>query len=343
MANINKLIPFILKWEGGYVNDPNDLGGATNMGVTLKTWQNVGYDKTGDGVIDEEDLKQIFVQDVIDCVLKPHYWDRWQADKIWNQSVANLLVDWLWASGTTAVKTVQKVLNLTSDGIVGEKTLAAINNYPNQLELFDKIKTERIAYIERICQSRPANKRYKKGWLNRLNDIKFTLGIFVCLLIGITGCKSVASAEHRLINTETTVNLEKDSVALTKMQWNHTTSHHSESTENTGTTLERITVRFDTSSFDSIAQQYPVKEISKTIVNHGKMVRSEILEKSGNNRSDSTLTVSREVTGMKEKSLVKQQEIKTTGIYRWLYVALALIFIIAVSIGYIRKKTGSFF
>ena len=36
MADVNKLAPFILKWEGGFVNDPDDLGGATNMGVTIE-------------------------------------------------------------------------------------------------------------------------------------------------------------------------------------------------------------------------------------------------------------------------------------------------------------------
>ena len=35
MADVKKLAPFILKWEGGFVNDPDDLGGATNMGVTI--------------------------------------------------------------------------------------------------------------------------------------------------------------------------------------------------------------------------------------------------------------------------------------------------------------------
>ena len=34
MANVNKLKPFILKCEGGFVNDPDDLGGATNRGIT---------------------------------------------------------------------------------------------------------------------------------------------------------------------------------------------------------------------------------------------------------------------------------------------------------------------
>jgi len=56
MANIQQLSPLILKWEGGYVNDPADLGGTTNKGVTLSTWKQQGYDKNGDGVIDVEDL-----------------------------------------------------------------------------------------------------------------------------------------------------------------------------------------------------------------------------------------------------------------------------------------------
>ena len=51
MANVYKLAPWIFKWEGGFVNDPDDLGGATNMGVTISTWKQVGYDKDGDGKV----------------------------------------------------------------------------------------------------------------------------------------------------------------------------------------------------------------------------------------------------------------------------------------------------
>ena len=47
MARVEVLSPFILSWEGGYVNDPCDAGGATNKGVTIATWKRQGYDKNG--------------------------------------------------------------------------------------------------------------------------------------------------------------------------------------------------------------------------------------------------------------------------------------------------------
>ena len=152
MVNVYKLAPWILKWEGGFVNDPADLGGATNMGVTIGTWKSCGY--------------------VVNRVLKPHYWDRWKADEIKSQSVANILVDWVWASGAHGIKIPQRLLGVTVDGIVGPKTLAAVNAR-NPRELFDMIKIARFDFIEDICRSRPANNKFKRGWMNRINDLRF--------------------------------------------------------------------------------------------------------------------------------------------------------------------------
>lgn len=76
MAKAEILLPYILKWEGGFVDDPLDNGGATNKGVTISTWKQTGYDKDGDGDIDINDLKQLTNADVLNKVLKPHYWDR---------------------------------------------------------------------------------------------------------------------------------------------------------------------------------------------------------------------------------------------------------------------------
>lgn len=173
MANVNDLAPLILKWEGGFVNDPKDRGGATNMGVTLNTWKRVGYDKNGDKRIDVKDLKLLSKEDVVKKVLKPYYWDKWRADEINNQSIANILVDWVYTSGKYGITKVQAMLNLKPDGVVGNKTLSAINDYPNQRQLFQRIKNERLAFIDRIVKNNPSQRRFLKGWKNRVNSFKY--------------------------------------------------------------------------------------------------------------------------------------------------------------------------
>ena len=111
-------------------------------------------------------------EDVVNRVLKPHYWDRWKADDIKSQSVANILVDWVWASGAHGIKIPQRLLGVSVDGIVGPKTLAAVNAR-NPRELFDMIKIARFDFIEDICRKRPANNKFKRGWMNRINDIAY--------------------------------------------------------------------------------------------------------------------------------------------------------------------------
>ena len=190
MAKVDVLLPFILKWEGGFVNDPADAGGATNKGVTLTTWRNIGYDKDGVGDIDVQDLKLLSSADVRDRVLKPHYWDRWKADLIQSQKVANILVDWVWGSGKHGIVIPQRLLGVADDGIVGDKTLSAVN-FADPDQLFDAIFQARVDFFNEITEAsireyekkigrkaeeaelmKYTNKRFLKGWLNRLDDIK---------------------------------------------------------------------------------------------------------------------------------------------------------------------------
>lgn len=170
MADINGLIPFIFKWEGGYVNDKDDKGGPTNMGVTIATWKAHGYDKNRDGVIDVKDLKLMTKQDAINILRK--FWNKWRANEIKNQSIANILVDWFWGSGIDGIKVPQRILNVKQDGIVGPKTIKAVNDY-NQKVLFDKIFKARELYFRTICQRDKTQYKYLGGWLRRLNNFKF--------------------------------------------------------------------------------------------------------------------------------------------------------------------------
>lgn len=171
MANIDILWPFILSWEGGFINHPNDRGGATNKGVTIATWRQCGYDKDGDGDIDVADLQLVTDTDVRDRVLKPHYWDKWQADRIASQSVANIVVDWLWLSGKYGITKVQQLLGVTADGIVGEQTLAALNR-KNPKRLFEQIRRARTRFIETVA-TRPGQSVFRNGWLRRLDCIQY--------------------------------------------------------------------------------------------------------------------------------------------------------------------------
>lgn len=171
MANVEKLVPFILKWEGGLVNDPDDLGGLTNMGVCFKTYK-LYCKRKGLPKPTEQQLANLSKEEFTD-ILKTMYWDACKADQIVSQSVANAIVDWAWNSGTvTAVKEVQKELGVKADGIIGNITLSAINS-KSPLPLFGRIHQARIAFIERICKARPANKKFYRGWMNRINSLQY--------------------------------------------------------------------------------------------------------------------------------------------------------------------------
>ena len=188
MANVNLLVPIILKWEGGFVNDPADSGGATNMGVTIATYEaycrKKGYPKPT-----IERLKAMNKDQAVD-ILKILYWDRWRADEIKDQLIANILVDWVWGSGRNGIVIPQRILGVNPDGVVGNQTLLAVNAanprqfferiYKAREDFFNEITAVSVARYEQNIGRKATepkmlkhtSKRFVRGWLNRLKSLR---------------------------------------------------------------------------------------------------------------------------------------------------------------------------
>lgn len=192
MAQVEKLAPHILKWEGGFQNDPVDKGNyhkgvliGTNKGVTPST-----YLQAFGKVPTEQDMRNLTEEQFMH-VLKLLYWNRWRADEIESQPVANILVGWVWGSGKWGVIIPQRVLEVPDDGVVGNITLNAVNN-SNPKELFERLKAAKRKYLQGIVDAsisayedrigRKASQKeimlytkakYLRGWLNRLHSYTY--------------------------------------------------------------------------------------------------------------------------------------------------------------------------
>lgn len=190
MAQIEKLIPHILLWENsikalpgetlrqtyerakakGVIKKKSDLGGPTLVGVTLTTFQEWRVGK-GKPKPTEADLARLNYEEWLE-ILKSLFWNRCKGDQIRNQSVANMFVDWVWHSGPLMIRKVQNIFSLVQDGIVGPKTLGALNAAPART-VFNRIKAAREQYYRKIVANRPSQAVNLKGWMNRLNAIEF--------------------------------------------------------------------------------------------------------------------------------------------------------------------------
>ena len=171
MADIKHLRPFILKWEGGLSRDPKDTackvkcptpykgktGYHTNKGITYAVWRSIfGSDK---------DMRFLEMNDADwDTVMKKLYWNRWMADLIKDQAIANTLVDWVWGSGVYGIKIPQRMLGVTADGVVGAKTIEALNNAPKNF--LQRLYKEREDFLNRIVKKQS----YSKGFHQRLDE-----------------------------------------------------------------------------------------------------------------------------------------------------------------------------
>lgn len=169
MANHTHITPFIKKWEGEYGNDPDDAGGETRKGITYKTWVSVFGDT--------HERFMAMSDDDWNFIFRKLFWDPMHGDEINSQIIADIIVDWMWCSGKKSPgKRVQTVLvqdfgcQIDIDGAIGKQSIRAINSI-DEKALLKAIVEERFDFLNEICEARPQNQKFLKGWQNRINDL----------------------------------------------------------------------------------------------------------------------------------------------------------------------------
>jgi lysozyme family protein len=182
MQSVQSIAKDIVTREGGYVNDPDDPGGATKHGVTLATMQRLGLDLTGDGRIDAADVKRLTIDQARDIFVR-HYFERPRIADL-PESIQASLFDMYVNAGSNAVKILQRLLNdmghrVVVDGAIGPQTAAAaaLANAAAPAHLVDAYGIARRNYYYALADSRPASRKYarrrdggKGGWITRAEE-----------------------------------------------------------------------------------------------------------------------------------------------------------------------------
>ena len=161
--NYDRCLTMLLKHEGGYVNDPNDAGGRTNLGVTQKVYENwVERDVT------EQEMRDLTVEDVAP-IYKNEYWDRGKCDDL-PSGVDWCIFDWGVNSGMSrSAKALQRIVGVEADGGIGPMTLQAVNDF-DPLEIITKMHLSRQHFYESLDNF----VNFGRGWTRRNNETKET-------------------------------------------------------------------------------------------------------------------------------------------------------------------------
>lgn len=172
MANFDICLPIILKNESGFVDDPDDPGGATNKGITFKT-----FCSCANSLLDTEPTManlEALTDEQAGKIYRQNYWNAVYGDEIASQNLANIVCDFYVNSEVAAAKLLQTVLNdlganLKVDGCVGPATTKALANV-DQDEVYRRYKAGRIAFYQALVQENPSLSKFLKGWVNRVNS-----------------------------------------------------------------------------------------------------------------------------------------------------------------------------
>ena len=182
MQSVEAIAKDILVREGGYVNDPDDPGGATKHGVTVHTMRRLGMDLTGDGRVDARDVQRLTKDQALKIFLD-HYFRAPRISELPDVLHATVF-DMQVNAGTNAVKILQRLCSkmgfpAKADGNIGPKTLAAVRGAvkaaPDHIR--DAYGIERRNYYYALADRRPKSRKYarrrdggKGGWIKRAEE-----------------------------------------------------------------------------------------------------------------------------------------------------------------------------
>ena len=158
------IIDAILKREGGYTDHPVDRGGPTNWGVTLDTLEHYrGSMVTAQDVRDMTETEARAIYEKL-YVIEPGF------VLIPDDRLRVLIVDIGVNMGTgTATKMLQKSLEVPVDGILGPKTLAALDD-TNVQRVYLGVCAERVRKYGRIISADHSQAVFAAGWMNRVAE-----------------------------------------------------------------------------------------------------------------------------------------------------------------------------
>ena len=182
MKSVTDIAKDIVAREGGFVNDPDDPGGATNHGVTLGTLRRLGIDTTGDTRIDVADVRRLTRAQAVDIYVE-HYFRRPGLGALPDSLQASVF-DMYVNAGGNAVKVLQRLLTdmghpCNPDGAIGPQTIRAAQTAAEAAphHLADAYGIARRNYYYGLADARPASRKFarrrdggKGGWITRAEE-----------------------------------------------------------------------------------------------------------------------------------------------------------------------------
>ena len=172
MADFSKAFNIVLCNEGGYVNDPSDPGGETYKGIARKIFTKWDGWLLVDTAKRKNDFPANMEQDTdlqqkVKNFYEVNFWDKINGDNITNQNIANSLFDFGVNAGvSTSASLAQMVIGEETDGVLGQKSIAALNAFDPD-HFLASFTVAKIARYINIVKKRPTSRKYFYGWVCR--------------------------------------------------------------------------------------------------------------------------------------------------------------------------------